>query len=104
VVGHPLDATVAVCPPEKLRSLLDTHLEDLRALLIVSQVRLVKKDQIQEAYESAEVEGLTVGVSKAGGKKCNRCWIYNENIGSNPEHPTVCERCLKNLDDIVKSP
>jgi isoleucyl-tRNA synthetase len=104
VVGHPLDAAVSVCPPEKLRPLLDTYLDDLRALLIVSQVRLVQKDQIQEAWQSAEFEGLTVGVSKAGGRKCSRCWIYNENIGTNPEHPTVCERCLKNLDDIVKSP
>ncbi len=98
VVGHPLDAAVAVCPPEQLRSLLDTHIEDLRALLIVSQVSLVPKDQIPEAYQSAEVEGLSVGVSKAGGKKCNRCWIYSENVGMNPEHPTVCERCLTNLE------
>jgi isoleucyl-tRNA synthetase len=98
VVGHPLDAAVAVCPPEKLRPLLETHIEDLRALLIVSQVRLVPKDQIQEAWQSAEFESLTVGVSKAGGRKCNRCWIYNENVGMNPEHPTVCERCLTNLE------
>jgi isoleucyl-tRNA synthetase len=97
-LGHSLDATVTVCPPEKLRSLVETHLEDLRALLIVSQVRLVQKDQIQEAYWSAEVEGLAVGVAKAGGTKCNRCWIYSENVGKSPEHPTICERCLKNLD------
>jgi isoleucyl-tRNA synthetase len=64
----------------------------------VSQVRLVPKDQIQEAWQSAEFESLTVGVSKAGGRKCNRCWIYNENVGMNPEHPTVCERCLTNLE------
>jgi isoleucyl-tRNA synthetase len=104
VVGHPLDAAVAVSPPEKLRSLVETHLEDLRSLLIVSQVCLVLKEQIPEAYQSAEIVGLAVGVSKAGGKKCNRCWIYSENVGVNPEHPTVCERCLKNLDDIAKRP
>jgi isoleucyl-tRNA synthetase len=98
VVGHPLDAAVAVCPPDKLGFLVETHLEDLRALLIVSQVRLVQRGQIQDAYQSAEFEGLTIGVSKADGRKCNRCWIYSENVGMNPEHPTVCERCLKHLE------
>ena len=97
VVGHPLDAAVLVCPPEKLRSFVETHTGDLRSLLIVSQVSLADKDQIPEAYQSAEIEGLTVGVSKAGGQKCNRCWIYNESVGINPDHPTVCDRCLENL-------
>jgi len=97
VVGHPLDAAVEICPPEKLRGFMEAHLEDLRALLIVSQVRLTERDQIPEPYLSTEFEGLTVGVSKAGGQKCNRCWIYSETVGTNPEHPTVCERCVKNL-------
>jgi isoleucyl-tRNA synthetase len=98
LLGHSLDAAVAVCPPEKLRSVVATHLEDLRSLLIVSQIRLAQKEELQEAYASTELEGLTVGVSKAGGKKCDRCWIYHEHLGSNPEHPTVCERCLSNLE------
>jgi isoleucyl-tRNA synthetase len=98
VLGHSLDAAVSVCPPENLRSLVETHLEELRALLIVSQVRLAQKDQLPEAYASAELEGLFVGVSKAGGAKCNRCWIYSENIGQTAAHPTICERCLKNLE------
>jgi isoleucyl-tRNA synthetase len=36
-------------------------------------------------------------VEKARGDKCERCWIYSESVGSNKQHPTVCDRCLTNL-------
>ncbi|HAJ25853.1 MAG TPA: hypothetical protein DCG53_01160, partial [Syntrophus sp. (in: bacteria)] len=25
------------------------------------------------------------------------CWIYSEDLGKDPEHPTICGRCLPNL-------
>ena len=99
IVGHPLDAAVAVHPPEKLRPFLEGHAEDLRSLLIVSQVAFVEtKDQLAEPFASGEFEGLFVGVTRASGRKCNRCWIYSESVGASAEHPAVCERCLKNLE------
>ena len=40
-------------------------------------------------------EGLSVRVEKARGKKCGRCWIWYEEIGADPEHPTLCRRCAE---------
>ena len=97
VLGHSLDAAVAVAAPEKLRPLLEAHVEDLRALLIVSDLRIVEERDIGEPFRSAEVPGLLVGVSRAKGKKCNRCWNYSGTVGANAEHPTLCARCLGNL-------
>jgi isoleucyl-tRNA synthetase len=97
VLGHSLDAAVAIAVPEKLRDLLATHREDLRALLIVSDVRIVDEQAIGEAYRSADIAGLVVGVSRAKGEKCHRCWIYSETVGTSAEHPALCERCLGNL-------
>jgi isoleucyl-tRNA synthetase len=97
VLGHSLDAAVAIAVPEKLRDLLATHREDLRALLIVSDVRIVDEQAIGEAYRSADIAGLVVGVSRAKGEKCHRCWIYSETVGTSAEHPALCERCLRNL-------
>ena len=97
VLGHSLDAAVAVAAPEKLRPLLETHMEDLRALLIVSDLCVVDEQGIGEAYRSAEIPGLLVGVSRAKGAKCNRCWNYSGTVGANAEHPTLCARCLGNL-------
>jgi isoleucyl-tRNA synthetase len=97
VLGHSLDAAVAVAAPGKLRPLLETHMEDLRALLIVSDLCVVDEQGIGEAYRSAEIPGLLVGVSRAKGAKCNRCWNYSGTVGANAEHPTLCARCLGNL-------
>jgi isoleucyl-tRNA synthetase len=97
VLGHSLDAAVAIAAPEKLRPLLEAHREDLRALLIVSDVCVVDGQAIAEAYRSDEIPGLIVGVSRATGAKCNRCWNYSGTVGANAEHPTLCRRCLGNL-------
>ena len=37
---------------------------------------------------------ISVGVQRAGGLKCARCWNYSAGVGSAPaEHPGCCERC-----------
>ena len=97
VIGHSLDARITIAVPEKMRTLIAQHLEDLRALLIVSQLQVVGEKEIAKPYKSEEMKGLFVGVEKARGVKCERCWIYEESVGSNAQHPTVCGRCLPNL-------
>ncbi len=97
VIGHSLDARVSIAVPEKMRDLFKEHLEDLRALLIVSQLQLVQENEINRPYRSEEIKGLIISVEKARGGKCERCWIYSESLGTDKTHPTVCERCLVNL-------
>lgn len=36
-----------------------------------------------------------VGVSRAEGSKCERCWNFSPQVGSFVEHPTLCSRCYK---------
>ncbi len=97
VVGHSLDAGVDISASGELRAFLEAHLEDLRTLLIISQIGIVEKEGIKSPYVSPEFAGLTIGVRKTRGKKCDRCWVYSETVGVNNEHPTICERCLANL-------
>jgi len=97
IVGHSLDARITIAAPEKLRELFAAHLEDLKALLIVSQLQLADEQDIAAPFRSAEIEGLMVGVEKARGAKCERCWIYDESVGADAQHPTICARCLPNL-------
>ena len=98
VIGHTLDARVDISPPEKLREFLAARLEDMRALLIVSQVNIVPKDSLTDPYVSGEFEGLTIGVTKAPGEKCNRCWIFSESVGADEKNPAICTRCCGNLE------
>jgi len=97
IIGHSLDARISLAPPEKMRGLFKEHLEDLRALLIISQLQLVNEKEIGNPYKSEEIKGLTIGVEKARGDKCERCWIYSESVGADKQHPAVCDRCLTNL-------
>ena len=97
VVGHSLDSCVNIHAPEKLQAFLEGYLNNMRALLIVSQVNLVPADKISDPYESTEFEGLKMEVSRARGIKCERCWNYSETVGENADHPTICARCVENL-------
>lgn len=97
IIGHSLDARISIAATKKMRACLDGRLEDMRALLIVSQLRLVEEKDIISPYRAEQIEGLVIGVEKAGGAKCDRCWIYAESVGIDEKHPSVCSRCLTNL-------
>jgi isoleucyl-tRNA synthetase len=43
--------------------------------------------------KSAEVPTYTV--TKALGKKCTRCWRWEETVGQHETHPEICGRCVK---------
>ncbi|MGD8958846.1 MAG: isoleucine--tRNA ligase [Desulfobacteraceae bacterium] len=96
-VGHSLDAAVTISAPESLYQLLAPYREDLRSILIVSQVSLVKDQNLPGAYVSAEIDGLEIGVAAAEGGKCERCWVHDPAVGSLAEHPTICPRCRRAL-------
>jgi len=97
VVGHSLDAAALIAAPDDIRPLLQGNLDDLRAFLIVSAVDVVGAVAVENGYPSSEIPGLCIGVSRAKGVKCERCWNYSETVGGSAEHPTLCTRCVKNL-------
>jgi isoleucyl-tRNA synthetase len=98
IVGHSLDCRVDIAAPEKLRTLLGAYRDELASLFIVSQVSLASDRRgFDNPYESAEIEGLTVGIARAGGGKCERCWNFSETVGADTTHPAICERCRTNL-------
>ena len=37
----------------------------------------------------------TVKVVPARGRRCARCWKYEESVGGDPDHPELCERCAR---------
>lgn len=94
VVGHALDTRVTLYMDDALSSDILSLKTDLRADFIVSQ--LVCKQLTEapaDAVKSEDCEGLAIKVERAQGDKCERCWIYSSELGSNPEHPTLCPRC-----------
>jgi isoleucyl-tRNA synthetase len=82
-IGAPLEARVRIAVGGEMLQFLQSYADELPGLLIVSQVGL----------EPAASEALQVTVERAAGVKCERCWKYTEDVGSDAELPTVCAAC-----------
>ncbi len=89
VIGAPLEAKVLIEAQSAQYDLLKTYGQDLPAFFIVSDVVL------QSASHLPENPGFAVTVQKATGVKCERCWNYRGTVGTFPEHPTLCDRCVE---------
>jgi isoleucyl-tRNA synthetase len=84
-VGASLQATVRITAGPEDRTLLASLGEDLRFVLITS------------AATVAEGTELAVQVTPSTATKCERCWHYRDDVGTDAEHPTLCGRCVSNL-------
>jgi len=92
-IGHPLDARVVISAPADLYQELRPYVDELKTVFITSQAELVQDGSPADAYSSENIEGLEIQVIPAHGEKCERCWVRDPSVGSNPDHPTICHRC-----------
>jgi isoleucyl-tRNA synthetase len=97
LIGHPLDAALKIkLPDTPLKTIVENLDERLNDIFIVSTA--VVKDEIDgAAYQSQEIEGLAIEVTRATGEKCARCWRFDTTIGNDADHETACERCAAAL-------
>jgi isoleucyl-tRNA synthetase len=93
LIGSSLEAKVTLRASGSTLELLQRHQNDLRYLFIVSQVELGNAQQ---------GEDVSITISTADGKKCERCWNYSTRVGESERYPTVCERCVAALEEIEK--
>ena len=104
-IGASLEAKVLLyVPDETLQqelelfnncdSLTGNKVDELRYLFLSSQVELVSDiSAIQTAEYKGESDFVSVGIVKADGEKCDRCWNYSTQVGKFADDPTICERC-----------
>ncbi len=98
LIGHPLDAAVTLAAPSPFSEVLTDYADMLDKLFIVSQVNLAETVAGGgDTFKSADIDGLQIGVAKAPGTKCERCWMHATSVGDSREHPTVCDRCCREL-------
>ncbi len=96
-IGNSLEAAVHLYAEGELYDFLQPMEKELAVLFITSQAYLHqgKNDDVSAAETVPE---LAVKVEKAVGEKCERCWMYHEEVGKNAEHPTLCPRCASVLE------
>jgi isoleucyl-tRNA synthetase len=95
-IGSSLDAEVDLYCDPALLSRLNRLGDEWRFVFISSYARLHLSTARPKEAVATPVEGLYAQVSPSGYEKCARCWHHREDVGTDPEHPTICGRCVAN--------
>ena len=101
LIGHSLDAAVTICADDDLYDALYPYEDDLRTIFIVSRASLIKKEKPAGAFESHDIDGLSILIETSTDDKCERCWIHETSVGTSSEHPTICSRCEDALEELM---
>nr|GEX43552.1 isoleucine--tRNA ligase, chloroplastic/mitochondrial [Tanacetum cinerariifolium] len=108
LIGSSLEAKVYLHSSDdslaqRLRNMCEARLDadSLNRIFITSQVEILStlEDAPSENipysgdYLIQGVKKIWIGVSRAEGSKCERCWNFSPQVGSFLDHPTLCKRC-----------
>jgi isoleucyl-tRNA synthetase len=88
LLGSSLQAEVGATLSMKNKALLKSLNDDLRFVFITSAASV--SEDTDEGMNS-------IIVTPSAHLKCARCWHYRADVGSTPEHATICGRCVSNL-------
>jgi isoleucyl-tRNA synthetase len=87
-IGSSLQAEIEIRASGPRYEALASLGDDLKYVMITSAATLIK---VNDAAE----EG--VHVTASAHQKCERCWHYRADVGEQPDHPSLCGRCLNTL-------
>ena len=87
-IGSSLQAELTIKAGAAKHALLASLGDDLKFIFITSQATAVLvPTQAEEA----------ISVTASAAPKCERCWHYRADVGTDQAHPTLCSRCVSNL-------
>ncbi len=97
-LGGSLEASVTLFADDALATKLNSLGNELRFVLLTSGANVAPLSAADDAAIASElVKGLKIGLEKAAGEKCPRCWHYTTDVGHDAAHPQVCGRCATNI-------
>ncbi|MBM3359215.1 MAG: isoleucine--tRNA ligase [Betaproteobacteria bacterium] len=94
-IGSSLAGEVELYANGEAREWLRSFADDLRFVFITSRARVMDGTD-PEAVPTVLPE-VRLRVRPSPHAKCERCWHYREEVGSDREHPKLCGRCVANL-------
>ncbi|GAB1261390.1 isoleucine--tRNA ligase [Aurantivibrio plasticivorans] len=96
-VGSSLECDITLYADEHTHALFSQLGDELRFALLTSSVELLPLDDGAQG-EATDLSGLRVSIAKTPNEKCERCWHYLPEVGKLDAHPTLCQRCVDNID------
>jgi len=97
-IGGSLEAKVIVYVNSEKANLLAKVKDELRFVLMTSEAEV--KSLSEKTITATVFNGsdMFIDVVAAAGEKCARCWHYKPEVGNDPKHPELCNRCIDNVD------
>jgi isoleucyl-tRNA synthetase len=87
-IGSSLQAELLIQVNATDFELLQSIAPDLRFVTITSKADIAKSTD----------GNIQITVKPSAYQKCARCWHHTADVGSDPNHPDLCGRCISNLD------
>ncbi len=97
-IGGSLDADVTIYVDDELHKQLAPFADELRFVLITSKATLSPLTDTDQDTVSLENHALCIEATQAQGNKCERCWHIQDSVGQDSKHPTLCHRCVINIE------
>ncbi|KGE03738.1 isoleucine--tRNA ligase [Pseudohaliea rubra] len=93
-----LDAAVTLYCDGTVAADLSALGDELRFVLITSSAAVAPLADAPAEAAQTELAGLRVRVVPSPDEKCERCWHRRPDVGTVAAHPTLCGRCVENVD------
>jgi isoleucyl-tRNA synthetase len=108
VIGSPLNAEVSIYTEGRTLELLRSFADECRFIFITSYVHVYRIEDDNrygkeltnwaQSLDDWDDDIVVIDVSATEKEKCIRCWHHREDVGSHPQHPEICGRCVENID------
>ena len=99
-IGASLQAEVTLYADAAMRARFGDVADELRFFFITSKLDCADIAQRPADAEIVKLDGGEVAIAARASEaaKCIRCWHYRDDVGTHPEHPEICGRCVENVD------
>jgi len=98
LVGSGLSAEIDLYCDEGLAKMLNSLGSELRFVLIVSRASVNSLENAGNGVVDTDIDGLKLELNPSAYTKCERCWHHREDVGEVRGHPTICQRCVENIE------
>ena len=88
-IGAALEAEISLECGVADQNWLAPLAEELRFLFISGDVQVRANDEARD---------ITVSAAPTDKDKCGRCWQHRADVGADTAHPTICGRCVSNVE------
>ncbi len=96
-IGSGLAADITFYADEEAQKKFSVFGDELRFILLTSSAIIKNLSEKTEKAMPLSAH-VSLEINPSAHEKCERCWHRREEVGQIKEHPTLCSRCVENIE------